>query len=127
MSEEIVNNTGNLGPYQLAAVIDNHVVDVLHTDEFMFNVFKNHAKVIDITDKVNNGTISVDNVYNGVYDEATDTLRPTKTYPSWIWNSTISGWVAPIAMPADGKDYIWSEEQSSWLEIDLNGTPSIDK
>ena len=41
--------------------------------------------------------------------------RPDSPHPSWIWNSEIRGWEAPIPMPQDGKTYRWDEDTTSWV------------
>ena len=35
-------------------------------------------------------------------------------YPSWTYNENIAQWVAPIAKPDDGQEYIWNESTLSW-------------
>lgn len=41
-----------LPPFKLAFVIDNEVVDVLHTDERLAAIFLSNPKIIDVTDQV---------------------------------------------------------------------------
>lgn len=51
-----------------------------------------------------------------IYDRERDAFIPPKPYASWVLNETSCLWDAPIAMPADGKDYNWDEESKSWAE-----------
>ena len=36
---------------------------------------------------------------------------------SWILNETNCQWESPIPYPADGKSYIWFEDNQEWVEI----------
>ena len=47
------------------------------------------------------------------YDEDKDAFIPPKDYPSWTLNETTCLWDAPVAMPDDGKYYIWNEDTTS--------------
>jgi hypothetical protein len=40
-----------------------------------------------------------------------------RPYPSWTLNSESYLWEAPVAMPTDGKNYSWNEENQEWIEI----------
>jgi hypothetical protein len=40
-----------------------------------------------------------------------------KRFVSWVFNETTCAFEAPVAMPADGKSYYWSEATLSWVEI----------
>lgn len=71
MSENIP--TPQLPPVKIAFVIDNKVVDILHTDERLGAIFLSDPLIIDISDKVdNNGNITVKVNYN--YDPQTKTF-----------------------------------------------------
>ena len=50
------------------------------------------------------------------YDEDKDAFIPPKDYPSWTLNETTCLWDAPVAMPDDGKYYIWNEDNTNWEE-----------
>lgn len=108
--------------FQVAFVIDGYVAEVLNADDLTRDMFLNQSKVIDITDKVISGEIIPNEFIGSFYNEPTNTFRIAKPYPSWIWDSTISGWIAPVAMPTDEKDYVWSEQNKVWVEV---GTESL--
>jgi len=58
--------------------------------------------------------------YAGVgfsYDEIRDAFIPPKPYTSWILDESTCRWVAPVAVPADGKQYVWHEPTAAWVEI----------
>jgi len=38
-------------------------------------------------------------------------------YPSWILNKETYFWEPPVAVPTDGKDYEWNEEDLAWVEV----------
>ena len=57
---------------KLAFVLDNEVVEILHTDDRLSAIFKSNPIVIDITEKMNNPET---NIWLGAsYDQATDTF-----------------------------------------------------
>jgi len=48
------------------------------------------------------------------YNQYKDAFIAPKPYNSWILNEDTCLWEAPIAYPADGKDYTWNETTTSW-------------
>ena len=40
-------------------------------------------------------------------------------FPSWTKNEETYLWEAPVAMPTDGKPYIWNEADQKWDEVTL--------
>lgn len=50
------------------------------------------------------------------YDETRDAFIPPKPYPSWVLNDFSCLWEPPIPYPNDGKDYVWDESTTSWIE-----------
>ena len=38
-------------------------------------------------------------------------------FPSWSLNSETYLWEAPVAMPTDGKPYVWNEADQKWDEV----------
>ena len=50
------------------------------------------------------------------YDAVNDAFHSPAPYPSWILNTTTYQWDPPSARPSDGKDYIWDESSTSWIE-----------
>ena len=53
------------------------------------------------------------------YDAINDVFYASQPYPSWILNNTTWLWEAPVAYPADGKDYKWNESITNWEEVTL--------
>jgi hypothetical protein len=51
------------------------------------------------------------------YDRERDAFIPPKPFPSWILNDETCLWEPPLAMPTDGKDYMWSEDTQAWDEV----------
>lgn len=49
------------------------------------------------------------------YDLVLDAFIAPQPYPSWVLNTTICQWQAPIPYPDDGKMYIWDELTLSWV------------
>ena len=50
------------------------------------------------------------------YDATNDVFYAPKPFPSWTLNNTTWLWEAPIPMPTDGKEYVWNEETTNWVE-----------
>ena len=53
-----------------------------------------------------------------VFDTERDAFIPPKVYNSWVLNEDTCQWEPPIAYPDDGKDYIWDEATTNWVEVD---------
>lgn len=51
-----------------------------------------------------------------VYDSGNDVFYAPQPYASWTLDSTTWSWTAPVAYPADGKEYTWNEEILNWIE-----------
>jgi len=49
------------------------------------------------------------------YNLVLDAFIAPQPYPSWVLNTTICQWQAPIPYPNDGKMYIWDELTLSWV------------
>jgi hypothetical protein len=50
-----------------------------------------------------------------VYDHTHDVFYPPQPFPSWTLNTTTWTWAAPVAIPTDGKFYIWNESTLTWV------------
>lgn len=46
-----------------------------------------------------------------------DGFVPPRPFESWDLDPDTCQWVAPVAMPTDGKMYSWDEDTVSWKEI----------
>ena len=58
---------------KLAFVLDNEVVDILHTDDRLAAIFLSEPKIIDITEKIKTeGETAV--LMHFIYDEASNTF-----------------------------------------------------
>jgi hypothetical protein len=54
------------------------------------------------------------------YDRTADAFYPPKPFESWVLNTETAQWDAPIPAPQeDGKVYIWSEADQTWIEKPL--------
>jgi len=57
--------------------------------------------------------------YAGVgftYDAARDAFIAPQPFPSWSLDEATCLWVAPVAMPDDGKAYYWDEETQAYCQ-----------
>lgn len=44
---------------------------------------------------------------------------PPKPYPSWLLNTNIYQWEAPVPYPSDGRFYEWDEATQSWVPVPI--------
>ena len=51
------------------------------------------------------------------YDYEKDAFIPPQPFSSWTLNEDTCLWEAPVAMPDDGKMYIWNEQIKNWTEV----------
>ncbi len=51
-----------------------------------------------------------------------DGFVPPRPFGSWNLDPDTCQWVAPVAMPTDGKMYQWDEATTSWVELAIPGT-----
>ena len=49
-----------------------------------------------------------------IYDETNDVFYSPQPNDSWILNTSIWIWEAPIDYPDDGEFYLWNESSQSW-------------
>jgi hypothetical protein len=104
-----------------AEVDENNVVlRVLVTDNNDPNGDEGYQWLID-----NLGGTWIKTSYNGkirknfagigfTYNEELDSFVAPQPYPSWKLDKRNSQWKAPVAYPADGLSYFWSESKLDW-------------
>lgn len=51
-----------------------------------------------------------------IYDKKNDIFYQKQPFPSWILDIPSATWMSPVAMPQDGKPYLWDESTLSWVE-----------
>lgn len=120
------------------------VFDSLH---FGISVFSENEKIFEdsrphkgssyhSTDQECLDSFSVDNIHRGrkytinvwaenageKWEKSFDiTLpRPESPYPSWSYDKIHGLWVSPIPYPDDDKTYIWDEDLTNWVELDIS-------
>ena len=67
-----------------------------------------------------NGGVPFRQNYAGIgftYNPDIDAFISPKPYNSWILNTDLAQWEAPVAMPDDGNMYSWDEASTSWQLI----------
>jgi hypothetical protein len=66
------------------------------------------------------GGVALRKNYAGVgysYDAARDAFIPPQPFASWTLDEDTCLWNPPVAMPTDGKPYVWNEATQSWDEV----------
>ena len=53
------------------------------------------------------------------YDTARDAFIPPKPYNSWVLSESSCCWEAPVAQPSEGGPYVWDEDTTSWVTLNL--------
>lgn len=53
------------------------------------------------------------------YDAQRDAFIPPQPFASWTLNEDSCLWQPPVAMPTDGKLYVWDEPAVSWKEVEV--------
>jgi hypothetical protein len=118
-----------------AQLDDNNIVqqvisisnDVLNEPEFSFpetevlgRAFISQTLGLPGTWKQTSFNGNIRKNYAGIgytYDEQKDAFIPPKPFDSWTLNEDTCLWEPPIPYPADGKLYVWNEENGEWEEI----------
>ena len=52
------------------------------------------------------------------YNESLDAFIPPKLFNSWILDEETCEWRSPVPRPIDDKEYIWSEDNLEWQEVE---------
>ena len=52
------------------------------------------------------------------YDSIRDAFIPPQPFSSWTLVEDTCQWEAPTAYPDDGKEYIWNEATTNWVEVE---------
>jgi hypothetical protein len=105
---------------------DNKVIRVLVGDNNDPNGDEGYQWLLD-----NLGGTWIKTSYNGnirknyagigfTYDTVRDAFISPKPYESWLLNEDSCLWEAPVAMPTDGKLYMWDEDNQSWNEVAID-------
>lgn len=58
---------------------------------------------------------------DSVYHPDVDYFMIYKPYDSWVMSTATASWIAPSAMPTDGFDYTWDEDNITWDRVVLDG------
>jgi hypothetical protein len=109
-----------------AKVVDSKVVQVIVAEKEFFDTFVDstpgqwiQTSYRTVGNTHPEGTPLRGN-YAGIgytYDAVNDVFYAPQPFASWVLNQTSWTWEAPVAMPADGKPYVWDEVTTSWKEV----------
>ena len=110
-----------------AKVVDSKVVQVIVAEPEFFDTFVDSSPGQWIQTSYNtqggvhkNGGTPLRKNYAGIgytYDAVRDAFIAPQPFASWLLNDDTCLWDAPVAMPADGKQYEWNEATTSWKEL----------
>jgi hypothetical protein len=51
------------------------------------------------------------------YDESRDAFIPEPVHKNYVLDEETCNWVAPVAYPTDGKNYVWNDNKIEWEEV----------
>lgn len=118
-------------PVKVAFVLNNIVVEVLHTDERLGAIFLSDPLIINVTNEDGNQTafygdsydpetqsfisLSLNNPDNAVSSED-GFIDEQVGFKGWIYDETLGHDVPPIPYPTDGKLYNWDNTTINWIE-----------
>ena len=107
-----------------AKVVDGKVAQVIVAEPEFFDTFVDSSPGTWLATSYNTygnkhskGGTPVRGNFAGIgftYDAQKDVFVAPQPYLSWILSADYL-WEAPVAMPKDGKDYIWDETKKSWV------------
>jgi hypothetical protein len=91
-----------------------HVINIVEgnslSEEFLTATKEEHG--LDAIILADNMAVVIGAAYNG------KTFVVDKPYPSWVWNSTLGSFEAPVAKPTTQLEktqgYVWDESTNSW-------------
>ena len=109
-----------------AKVVDGKVTQVIVAEPEFFNTFVDSSpgawiqtSYNTIGNKHTQGGTPLRGNYAGVgytYDAVNDVFIAPQPFASWVLSADYL-WEAPVAMPDDGKFYVWDEPTVAWKEV----------
>ena len=118
--ESLVDQSVN--PIKIAFIVDNVVVDILHTDERLAAMLLSDPVVINVTGEDGNQIAQ----YGDIYDPSTQSFtkpegegeRPPVQvdFEGWVYDEELGYNVPPVPYPSDGKIYNWDNVSVNWVE-----------
>ena len=124
-----VQGGDDMPPIKIAFILDNTVVDVLHTDERLAALLLNSPIIKNVTGEDGNPITQFGDIYNSETDSfdppAEEFKRPPAEpmYEGWVLDEELGHLVPPVAYPQDGKVYAWDFGVNNWVE-DTTAIPS---
>ena len=110
-----------------AKCVDGKVTQVIVAEPDFFDTFVDSSpgawiqtSYNTIGNKHTQGKTPLRGNYAGIgytYDAVNDVFVAPQPFQSWILNSSTWLWEAPVAMPDDGKHYVWDEPTVAWKEV----------
>ena len=108
-----------------AKVLDGKVVNVIVAEQEFFDTFVDSSPGTWLQTSYNTSGGKhpegrpLRKNYAGIgytYDPVRDAFIPPHTFASWTLDEETCLWQSPVAMPTDGKAYVWNEETLQWTE-----------
>ena len=108
-----------------AKVLDGKVVNVIVAEQEFFDTFVDSSPGTWLQTSYNTSGGKhpegrpLRKNYAGIgytYDPVRDAFIPPQPYVSWTLDEETCLWQSPVAMPTDGKVYVWDEETLQWAE-----------
>jgi hypothetical protein len=110
-----------------AKVVDGKVTQVIVAEAEFFDTFVDSSPGAWIKTSYNTlanehtqGGTPLRGNYAGIgytYDAQHDVFYAPQPFASWVLDEATWTWKAPVAMPTDGKAYVWDEAKGKWSEV----------
>jgi hypothetical protein len=104
--------TNHLEDHRHAFIKNGIVINVAvfdgHDSELLQSII-NDFNLDEIVCCCNHGIPLLNSKWNGIE------FTPPAPYPSWVWDSTLKTFIAPVEYPSDDNVYLWNEESNSWV------------
>ena len=110
---------------KFAKVLDGKVVNVIVAEQEFFDTFVDSSPGTWLQTSYNTSGGKhpegrpLRKNYAGIgytYDPVRDAFIPPQPYASWTLDEETCLWQSPVAMPTDGKQYVWNEATLQWAE-----------
>lgn len=109
-----------------AKVVDGKVTQVIVAEKEFFDTFVDNSpgqwlqtSYNTIGNKHTAGGTPLRGNFAGIgytYDAVNDVFVAPQPFASWTLSADFL-WEAPVAMPTDGKPYVWDEPTLAWKEV----------
>jgi hypothetical protein len=108
------NNNNHLPGHPYCLIKDGIVTHVIYAQGHDNLIVKDALSKFSFDKSLNVCELN-EEVYIGQYEYEPNKFRHASPYFSWVWNSELDIWEAPIPYPQDNNLYNWDEINQEWV------------